>query len=63
MLLHQSIAEFTHCLLKKKKNNADSYPKIYVYKEFVIPNLPMQVDSFSSERKMASFAQFKTTET
>jgi len=60
MLPHRSIAEFTHYLLKKKKNNMSFSLKIYIYKEFVAQNHPMQADSSSSERKMASFIQFKT---
>jgi len=62
MLPPQSIAEFTHYLLRKKKNNMNSSLKTYVYKEFIAPNHPTQADSSSSERKMASFVQFKTIE-
>jgi len=62
MLLHQLIAEFTHCHPKKRKNNTNSSPKIYIYKEFIVLNPPMLVDSSSFERKMASFVQFKTIE-
>jgi len=60
MLLYQSTAESTLYPLKKRKNNANSYLKIYAYKEFVVPNPPMLVDSSLFERKMASFIQFKT---
>jgi len=62
MLLHQSIAESIHCPPKKKKNNKNFSLKIYVYKEFVAPNHLTQADSSLFERKMASFAQFKTIE-
>jgi len=37
-------------------------PKIYIYKESIDPNHPMQADSSSSERKMANFVQFKIIE-
>jgi len=52
--------ESTPYLPRKRKNNANSYLKIYAYKEFVILNPPMPVDSSLFERKMASFVQFKT---
>ena len=63
MLLHQLIAEFTHCHPKKRKNNMNFSLKTYAYKEFAALNHPMQVDSSSSERKMANFVQFKTIKT
>jgi len=63
MLPPQSIAEFIHYLPKRKKNNANSSLKIYVYKELATPNHPTQADFSSSERKMANFAQFKTIKT
>jgi len=63
MPLHQSIAEFILCHLKKRKNNMNSSPRIYVYKEFVDLNPLMQVDSFSFKRKMANSIQFKTIAT
>ena len=63
MLQCQLIAESTPCLPKKKKNNANSCPKTYAYKEFIAPSPLMPVDSSSFERKMASFAQFKITAT
>jgi len=62
MLPPQSIAEFTHYLPRKKKNNVNSSLKTYIYKEFVAPNYPTQADSSSSKRKMGSFVQFKITE-
>jgi len=62
MLLHQSIAEFTHCPPKRKKNNVNFSLKTYVSKEFVVQNLLMQADSSSFERKMANFVQSKTIE-
>jgi len=62
MLPHQLIAESTHCLPKKKNNNANFFLKTYVYKEFVALNLPTQVDSSLFERKMANFVQFKIIE-
>jgi len=62
-LLYQLTAESTPCLPKKRKNNVNSYPKTYAYKEFVTPNPLMLVDSSLFERKMASFAQSKITAT
>jgi len=62
-LRHQSIAEFTHYLPRRKKNNMNSSLKTYVSKEFVVLNLLMQADSSSFERKMVNSVQFKTTET
>jgi len=59
-LLHRLIVEFTHYLPKKKKNNMNFSLKIYTYKGFAAPNLPMQADSSLFERKMASFIWFKT---
>jgi len=61
-LLHRSIAEFTRCLPKRKKNNANFFLKTYASKEFVALNLPMQADSSLFKRKMANSAQFKIIE-
>ena len=51
MPLHQSIVESTPYLLKKRKNNINSCPKIYAYKESITLNPLMLVDSSIFKKK------------